>query len=142
MLTGEAYHAFEDIRITAIEEAYIIPISPGWFNIDRTAPAPSRSIKTFTAEDVWTTPSGLVGAAARGSRVGETSSTKEQAEAFVQDATLGGDKTLWHLNLLHFKPGDGQAMYSNYAKAMGSKTGTLSLFGARSTLASNCWRSL
>lgn len=143
LATSDVYrNDCKELRVAAIDSAYIIPITPGWFNLGRAAPAPSRSIKTFTVANVWSTASGLVGPAAAGSRVGETSSTKEQAEAFVEDARLGGGQTLWHLNLLAFREGSGRETYSGYSRAMGGKSGTLSLFGARSTLASKCWRSL
>lgn len=143
LATSDAYSTkLEELRSGAIEAAYVIPITPGWFNLARAPPAPTRPIKMFTVASAWETPSGLVGLAAAGSRVGETSSTREQAEAFVGDEQLGGGRTLWHLNLLKFHEGSGRDTYSNYAKAMGGKFGTLSLFGARSTLASKCWRSL
>uniref|UniRef100_A0A7S4T2J5 DUF1330 domain-containing protein n=1 Tax=Alexandrium monilatum TaxID=311494 RepID=A0A7S4T2J5_9DINO len=142
MVTSGAQASKNEPRLKGLEEQYLIPVQPGWFHIDRPAPAPAKTFTHFTVDNVWATPGGLVGASARGARVGETSSAREQAEAFVADTKLGDDKIVWHLNLLHFKPGGGEETYSKYAKAMGGKSGTLSLFGARSVMAAKCFRSL
>jgi len=125
------------------EQIYLVPLRPGWFNIGRLAPAPSKPFTAFTAENVWAIPSGMVGPAAEGARVGETSASRSQAEAFATDERLAGARrVLWHLNLLRFADGHGQETYGRYARAMGGKNGVLSLFGARSTLANDCYRSL
>ena len=132
---------------------YLIPLKPGWFKLQEPPPAPSRPFADFTPETAWSTPSGLVGEAGEGSRVGVTSSTQAQIEAFVTDAKLGAgsaivpatssDRTVWHLNLLRFKARDGGRTYSSYARPMGGgPDGLLGKYGARSTLASPCFRSL
>eukprot|EP00747_Dinoflagellata_sp_TGD_P209397 gnl/TRDRNA2_/TRDRNA2_82792_c0_seq1.p1 gnl/TRDRNA2_/TRDRNA2_82792_c0~~gnl/TRDRNA2_/TRDRNA2_82792_c0_seq1.p1 ORF type:complete len:330 (-),score=49.74 gnl/TRDRNA2_/TRDRNA2_82792_c0_seq1:101-1090(-) len=141
MVTSGQQAQKNEARLEGLEEQLLIPLTAGWFYLHQPAPKPARPIHHFTAENVWTTPGGLVGSAARGARVGETSSTRAQALDFVSDLTLATGP-VWHLNLLHFVPDHGQATYRNYAKAMGSKAGILSLFGARSTLASRCHKSL
>jgi len=142
ILASGAQSSKNQARLGGLEEQYLIPMRPGWYHIDRAAPEVTRDLTTFTVDNVWTTPSGLIGSSATGSRIGETSSTKRQAEAFVTDSRLRGNKALWHLNLLHFLPGNGEANYKKYAAAMGSRAGVLSQFGARSTMASTCYRSL
>lgn len=130
------------IRLEGLEEQYLIPMRPGWFNIDRAAAPPSRTFTPFSAENAWSTPNGMFGSTSPGARVGETSSSRAQVDAFVQDDTLGGTNVLWHLNLLRFAGTEGKQSYDKYAKAMGGKSGVLSQFGARSTLAADCYRSL
>ena len=64
-----------------------------------------------------------------------TSSSKEQFESFLSDERLA-DTPLWHLNLLAFREHGGEDEYSkSYARSMGGRSGLLSRFGARSTLA-------
>ncbi|CAE8635467.1 unnamed protein product [Polarella glacialis] len=142
MAMSQEQAAKNQVRLQGLEEQYLIPMRPGWFNIDRPAPKPSRAFTQLTAANVWNTPNGMVGLAAEGARVGETSASREQAEAFVEDQRLaGGDRALWHLNLLQFSA-SGEETYGKYAKNMGGKDGVLSQFGARSTLAADCYRSL
>lgn len=129
------------LRLSGLEEQLLIPIEKGWFKIDCPAPA-APPPPEFTADAAWSTPSGLVGCAAVGARPGETSSTKAQVVAFVQDPEFGAGKTLWHLNLLRFKPGCGERTYHKYASALGRKGGVLNKFGARSTYAGRCYPAL
>jgi uncharacterized protein (DUF1330 family) len=154
--------AVEQHRIRGVEAHYSIPITAGFFRIDSPAPTPSREATMFTPEGAAATPSGLVGDAVAGARVGETSSTAEQARGFVRDTVIGDGEKVWHLNLLKFKTADamatgggssagsgsgsgsgsGKEEYGKYARAMGGKRGILSEFGGRSTVAASCYRSL
>lgn len=137
------------LRLEGLVEQYLIPIRPGF----RLSPPPrpaARPFTAFTPESVWATPSGLVGAGAEGARVGETSSTRAQAEGFVRDPVItagsaavpgsGSPHAVWHLNLLRHK--DRGQEYSKYATAMGGRDGILSEFGARVTMSSQCFPSL
>lgn len=130
------------IRLQGLAQQYLIPMRPGWFRIDNPAPPPTRPITHFTVDNVWSTPNGMVGSSTEGAREGETSATREQVEAFVKDARIGDTNLVWHLNLLKFHEDGGEATYGKYAKAQGGKNGVLSSFGARSTLANQCYRSL
>jgi hypothetical protein len=105
--------ALQNARLAAFRNGFCVPMKPGWFRLNLSPPAPSRPIMVFNKNNVWSTPGGLVGPAARGARVGETSSSQVQAENFVSDNNLGQETTsttLWHLNLLRFKAGDGLDM--------------------------------
>ena len=117
---------------------YLIPIKPGWYRLPDAAPAPTKPFTTFTPDNI-DQPSGLVGPAGGGSRVGETSGTRAQIEAFVTDEAFGSENMVWHLNLLKFHEDGGEDTYMNYARAAGKRGGFLNQFGARSTLANDCW---
>eukprot|EP01048_Picozoa_sp_COSAG05_P009982 COSAG05_NODE_853_length_6963_cov_5.582314_6_plen_266_part_00 len=136
----------QQLRLAGLERQFLIPIKPGFWKLDSPAAQLSRPLRTFSPESVWTTPSGLVGGAAENSRVGVTSGTQPQSAAFVADATIGSTNIVWHLNLLRFSDrGVGETpgtVYSNYAKAMGRRNGVLAQYGARSTLAADCFPSL
>ena len=132
-------------RLAGLESQYLIPMRAGFYQLEQPAPAvrAGRSVRRFTPATAWATPSGLVGGAAAGARVGETTSTKAQVEGFMADRTLGGAATpLWHLNLLKFIAGDGAKRYKSYARPMGKPGGLLNQYGARSTLARACFPSL
>eukprot|EP00929_Paragymnodinium_shiwhaense_P065926 TRINITY_DN33029_c0_g1_i1.p1 TRINITY_DN33029_c0_g1~~TRINITY_DN33029_c0_g1_i1.p1 ORF type:complete len:350 (-),score=35.10 TRINITY_DN33029_c0_g1_i1:150-1121(-) len=130
-------------RLQGLREQYLIPLRPGWFHLDRRAPPASKPIHFFDADSAWSTPNGMIGAAAAGARVGETSSTFAQTTAFIADEKLTPPAgPLWHLNLLKFTAQGGRETYGEYAKAMGGKNGVLSLFGGRSTLSAQCYKSL
>jgi len=131
------------LRLQGLAEQYLIPMRPGWFRIDRPAPPASKSITSFNAETAWSIPNGMIGAAVTGARVGETSSTRAQAEAFATDGRLAPPAgPLWHLNLLRFDGSAGRETYERYARAMGRKDGVLAQYGARSTLSTACYKSL
>jgi uncharacterized protein (DUF1330 family) len=142
MAMDPSFAAKGQIRLQGLEEQYLIPTRPGWFHVDRAAPPASRTFTKFGVENVWSTPNGMVGAAALGARVGETSASRAQVEAFVQDDTIGNTNVLWHLNLLRFGRADRKDSYGKYAKCMGGKSGVLSQFGARSMMANGCYSSL
>lgn len=130
-------------RLEGLAEQYLIPLGPGWFHIDRPAPPPSQPLVHYTVENVLSVPNGMLGNAVEGARVGVTSATEEQLLAFVKDPVIGGSDTLWHLNLLGFGSQEQEQSYGHYTRAMGGKEGgVLASFGARSTLASDCYRSL
>lgn len=142
MAMSPAYAKGHGARRQGLAEQYLIPMRPGWFHLGRPAPAASRPIQRFTAPAAAATPSGLVGSAVDGAREGVTSASCAQAEAFVLDDLLGPGKVVWHLNLLRFAGEAGKQSYQGYAKAMGGRSGVLSQFGARSTLATACYKSL
>jgi uncharacterized protein (DUF1330 family) len=119
-------------RRSGLAEQYLIPIRPGWFKLGDAAPPPAAPLGHVPAGRVWATPSGLVGAAGPGARVGETAGTRTQAEDFCTDPAIGATNMLWHLNLLQFAGGD-EATYMNYARAAGRRGGFLGQYGARST---------
>jgi uncharacterized protein (DUF1330 family) len=147
-----------ELRLAGLEEQYLIPLKPGFLRLEsRPAPAPARPFAQFDAETVWSTPNGLVGDAAEGSSPA-TSSTREQAAAFVADATIGAESpvvvpgttsptTVWHLNLLRFSDRDTAtpgATYLNYggSGAMGGKDGLLARYGARVAMSTPCFPSM
>ena len=136
----------QQLRLAGLEQQYLIPLRPGFFRLDSPAPQASRPLQSFTPENAWTTPSGLVGDTAEHSRIGITSGTQPQSVAFVADTTIGSSNIVWHLNLLRFsdRGGDSPAgtIYSNYAQRMGRRGGILAQYGARSTLAADCYPSL
>jgi len=127
------------IRLQVVDDMAFIPMTAGWYRIQDPAPSPSRPLKRYTADNVWGEDNGLVGGAVAGARPGVTSSSEEQAKAFASDSRIGSASEVWHLNLLNFSDGTG-AVYNKYAKAMGSKDGVLSQFGARSPLAARCFK--
>lgn len=146
------------LRLAGLEEQYLIPLKPGLLRLEtRPAPPPTRDIVTFDEETVWTTPNGLVGDTAVGSSP-TTSSTREQAAGFVNDATIGSESavivpgttsptTVWHLNLLRFSDRDTKhpgAIYQNYggSGAMAGKGGLLARYGARVVMSTPCFQSL
>ena len=119
--------------------ALVIACRPGWWHVGRAAPAPTREITQFSEAGAAATPSGLVGEHVRGARAGATSATRAQASALVADRRLGDDDEVWHLNLLRFGGAGGKPSYRHYQKAMGAQGGILEQFGARSTLANECF---
>lgn len=142
MATSEEFEEKNQVRLAGLEEQYLIPMRPGWFRIDKPAPEPTRESMSFSPEAARSTPSGLVGGAAAQSRVGVTSATPEQGAAFAADDRLATGR-LWHLNLLRFgKNEEAKASYGKYSRVMGTKTGILAQFGARSTLFTNCFKSI
>ena len=111
-----------ELRLTALEEQYLIPLKPGFLRLKQPPVPPSRPLTKFDAESVWQIPSGLIGEAAEGAS-SATSSTRQQAVDFVNDVVIGAESplvvpgttsptTVWHLNLLQFSdrgtstPGD------------------------------------
>jgi len=130
---SSAHRAFIE---TLVMEQCLIPIKPGWYHLERPAPAPSESFKPYEHGAA----SGLVGES-QGAIVGYTSATADQAEAFMNDKQFGSDR-IWNLNLLSFKKDGSRDEYSKYARAQGGKSGLLSRFGARSTLSSACYKTL
>ena len=147
-----------ELRLTGLEEQYLIPLKPGFLRLEtRPPPPPARPFAKFDAETVWQTPNGLVGDAAEGASPA-TSSTQHQAVDFVNDMVIGAESppvvpgtssrtTVWHLNLLRFSdrhtsnPG---GVYLNYGAsgAMGGKDGLLARYGARVAMSTNCYPSL
>lgn len=119
-----------------VMEQCLIPIKPGWYHLERPAPAPSENFKRYELGAA----SGLV-EESQSAIVGHTSATAAQAEAFMNDKQFGSDR-IWNLNLLSFKKDGGKDEYNKYAKAQGGKSGLLSRFGARSTLSSACYKTL
>jgi uncharacterized protein (DUF1330 family) len=145
-----AYAARNQLRLAGLEQQHLIPMRAGFWRIEAAAPPASRPLRHFSPETVWTAPSGLVGDGGEpggAGRVGVTSSSREQAAAFVQDDTIGSQNIVWHLNLLRFSDRDGSqgppgTVYANYARKMGKRGGVLSTYGARSTLAADTHCSL
>jgi hypothetical protein len=123
----------------SVSAALVIACRPGWWHLGRAAPAPTREITRFSEAGAVATPSGLVGEHVRGARAGATSATGAQASALVADRRLGDDDEVWHLNLLRFGGAGGKPSYRRYQQAMGAKGGILQQFGARSTLANECF---
>lgn len=142
MMTSSKMAEKNRIRLQGLAEQYLIPLRPGWFHIERAAPTPKEPFTHFTEANVWGIPNGMVGSTSEGAREGVTSATREQIQAFVQDEKIGDTKKVWHLNLLQFAQGNGEGTYAKYAKAMGGRDGVLSSFGARSTLATDCFKSI
>jgi len=141
MASSPEQAAKNSVRLAGLEEQYLIPLRPGWFHLDRAAPVPTEQIRHFSAEAARQTKNGMVGVEVEGARPGETSATLDQAADFASDGRLQSGR-LWHLNLLRFAGGEGKRLYDTYAKAMGGRHGVLSRYGARSTLATECYRSL
>merc|ERR1719468_267600 len=106
------------LRQAAVAYQYLIPIRPGWLGLDRPAPAPTLPVTNFTLNNVWSTPSGAIGSTIPSAKLGETSATKEQAEAYVQDARFA-DRPVWQLNLVKYDGPEGEASYATYGQKMG-----------------------
>lgn len=106
----------------------LIPTKAGWLNDVATTPtkAPTARLTHFTVDNVWSTPSGVVGEASEGARLGLTSSSREQAEGFVSDDRIGA-RAVWHLNLMDVAD---MKVFMTYAGMLG-QSGTLSTFGGK-----------
>ena len=46
-----------ELRLTALEEQYLIPLKPGFLRLEQPPVPPSRPFTKFDAESVWQTPS-------------------------------------------------------------------------------------
>jgi hypothetical protein len=92
MSTSAAYAAKNKIRKEGLKQQYLIPIKPGWWNLHAHAPPNTKPFTSFTEDTAWSTPSGLVGGAVAGSRVGQTSGSEEQIKGWVHDDCFGGQR--------------------------------------------------